>query len=297
MEEYDTDTVLATIREYENSVDMPEEERFTYVDDEKHIHLKEGDDKALLWRYQNYAEHCKEYLRFGDEVDLATCGGMNPLDQLKVCDTPTILRGIGFEQKPMLYTQRHLAEAIHPKSEENYHWHGLTIEQVKRLPSLLEHPVLLADSPARQDAMLAVLTEVDCDKLPLIVAIKSDGKGNYVLQEIETNFILSVYGKNEFEKYFSERITPDKVIYYNEKQGQKLETLAELQLFRCHPVADGLENTIIRHPQCIVNGKSAGEEGYDLSSEAKAVKSASEELASASVEEQALSDVHLDEEK
>lgn len=297
MDNHDTYDVIATIREYENSVDMPEDERITCLDDEKYIHLKAGDDMAQSGSYQNYAEHCREYLRFGDEVDLATCGGMNPLDQLKVCDTPTILMDCGFEQKPMLYTQRHLLEAIHPKSDENYHWHGLTIEQIKRLPSLLEQPVLLADSPARTDAMLAVLAEVDNDKLPLIVAIKPDGKGNYALQEIETNFILSVYGKDEFNKYFSERITPEKVIYFNEKQGRKLETLAELQLFRCHPVTSDLDNTIIRHPQCLVNAKSADKDGYDLSSEAKAVKSASTELASSDAAEPNISDVNLDEVK
>ena len=46
------------------------------------------------------------------------------------------------------------------KSEENYHWHGLEITQMKRLPYLLENPVLLSDSPSRKDALLAVLAEI-----------------------------------------------------------------------------------------------------------------------------------------
>lgn len=270
--------VILTIREYENSVAMPEAERVTYLDPRGGVHLKDGDDKAP--EYMGHAAKCAEYLRFGDDVDLASCGGMEPINQIKVCDTPALLIEAGFSQKPMLYTQRHLMDALHPKSEENYHWHGLEITQMKRLPYLLENPVLLSDSPSRKDALLAVLAEVDGDKLPLIVAIKPDGKGNYELQEIETNFILSVYGKDDFAKYFSERITPDKLVYFNMEQGRKLEALAELQLFRCHPVAHDLDSVIIRRPQCIVKSETAGQEGYRLESKAKEVRDSSAKLAS-----------------
>lgn len=274
--DFTRDDIIAAIREYENSIEMPADERATCLDAHNRVHLKAGDDRAS--EYAEYAKKCEEYLRFGDEVDLATCGGMNPLNQIKVCETPRLLIEAGFKQQPMLYTQRHLLDALHPKGEENYHWHGLDVAKIKRLPYLLEHPVLLSDSPSRTDVLLAVLTEVDSDHLPLIVAIKPDGKGNYELQEIETNFILSVYGKDDFSKYFSERITPERIIYFNENQGRKLEALAELHLFRCHPVVHDLDATIIRQPKCIVNSKSAGQNGYSLTSEAKAARDASAKL-------------------
>lgn len=268
--------VLSTIREYENSVDMPAVERLTLLDGGNRIHLKAGDDRAA--DYERYAKKCAEYLRFGDEVDLATCGAMHPLNQIKVCDTPPVLIDAGFQQKPMLYTQRHLEDALHPKGAENYHWHGLTVAKMKRLPHLLENPVLLADSPSRDDALLVVLPEVDGDGLPLIVVIKPDGKGNYELQEIETNFILTVYGKDDFSKYFSERITPERVVYFNEEQGRKLEALAELRLFRCHPVAYGLDSTIIRRPKCLVNPQGLESPGQAHESEGIDLESASSEM-------------------
>ena len=253
----DKRSIILTIRAYENSIEMPASERVTYLDAHNCVHLKIGDGQAA--KYAAYAKKCKAYLRFGDEVDLATCGGMHPLNQIKVCDTPIILRKAGFEQKPMLYTQRHLMDALHPKSSENYHWHGLTVEKIKRLPALLEDPVMLSNSPSRKDVLLCVLAEVDADKLPLIVAIKPDGRGNYELKEIETNFILTVYGKDDFSKYFIERITRDRIIYFNEKQGHKLETLAELQLFRCHLVTHDLDSIIIQRPECLVNTKAAAQ--------------------------------------
>lgn len=91
----DKKNAILTIREYENSVAMPEEERVTYLDPRGGLHLKVGDDKAA--DYAEYAMKCAEYVRFGDEIDLATCGGYNSHDALKICTTPQILLDAGFE--------------------------------------------------------------------------------------------------------------------------------------------------------------------------------------------------------
>lgn len=131
-----------------------------------------------------------------------------------LCDTPRLYIEAGFDQLPMLYTQKHLLRAIRPKSEDDPHRHGLSVAQLKRLPELLAHPVMLCDSPAREDTLLALLRAVDCDNLPIIAAIRPNGPGYYELREIETNFIVTVYGKNNFSRYFDNLITPDKVIYY-----------------------------------------------------------------------------------
>lgn len=110
----DDKEIIYTIRAYENSAEVPEEDQVTFLDSNRKAHLIPGDDKAK--DFIDYAEKCLDYLRFGDEVDEATCGALPPFEQLKVCDTPNCLLAAGFEQKPMLYTQRHLEMAIHPKS-------------------------------------------------------------------------------------------------------------------------------------------------------------------------------------
>lgn len=241
--------VIENIRAYENSIGKSENECVTELDEDHHVHLKEGDEHAK--DYVKYSRKCEEYLRFGYEIDEVISGNYHVLNQLKVCDTPDIFIKAGFELKPLLYTQKHVRDAILPKDDYNPHQHGLTIEQLKKLPYLLENPVMIANSPARKDAVVVVLNEVDADKLPLIAAIKPDGKGNYELKELEANFILSVYGRDNFAKYFEERITPEEVVYINKEKSQELEALAELQLFRCHSTLDS--NTIIQKPECIVN--------------------------------------------
>ena len=226
--------VILTIREYENSVAMPEGERVTYLDLRGGVHLKDGDDKAS--DYTGHAAKCAEYLRFGDEVDAVTCGEYPRSSAVKFCDTPELFVQAGFRPLPMLYTQRHLRDAIRPKSSYDPHRHGLTVEQMKRLPELMEHPVMLCDSPAREDTMLVVLRDVDCDDLPLIMAVRPDGRGYYEAGEIETNFILAVYGRTNFPRYFDNLITPDRVVYYDEERGRELNALAKLHLLRSHIV-------------------------------------------------------------
>ena len=134
--------IITTICEYENSVAMPDNERLTYLDTCGIAHIKDGNGNVKA--QEAYANRCSEYLRFGHEVDLAACGAYSPYDALKVCDTPEIFLKTGFEQRPMLYTQKHLFQALTPKSDYNPHRHGFSIEQVKRFPELLASPVVLA---------------------------------------------------------------------------------------------------------------------------------------------------------
>lgn len=167
--------IILSIHAYEDSVVMPEDERLTTLVG-KTIHLKAGDENAES--YSKYAKECQEYLRFGDDIDLASSGGLDRFSYLKICDTPQVLLNAGFKQKPMLYTQNHLREALKPKSKNHPHRHGFSISEIKRWPELFKAPVILADNPSRNDALLVVLCAVDGDKLPLIASIKPDGKGH-----------------------------------------------------------------------------------------------------------------------
>lgn len=266
--------IILTIREYENSVAMPEENRVTCLDADRYIHLKAGDDNA--GDFAACAQKCEEYLRFGDEVDFATCGAYEPHNLLKICDTPKVFLDAGFEQKPMLYTQKHLYQALQPKRKNDPHRHGLTVEQVKCLPALFETPVLFADNPSREDAMLVVLCAVDSDKLPLIASVKPDGHGNYEMQDIETNMVLTVFGKRNFARYFELALSPDMLLYLDKEKGQELERLSERQLLGDYSSLD--LGSIIRRPQCLVKSKTAGRTAYRLESKTNGVRAASDAL-------------------
>ena len=126
----------------------------------------------------------------GHEVDLAACGAYSPYDALKVCDTPEIFLKTGFEQRPMLYTQKHLFQALTPKSDYNPHRHGFSIEQVKRFPELLASPGGSRQQPDQGGCSACHPSRDRCLRHPLIAGIKPDGTGNYGEREVGDEYGL-----------------------------------------------------------------------------------------------------------
>ena len=170
-------------------------------------------------------------------------------DALKVCDTPEIFLKTGFEQRPMLYTQKHLFQALTPKSDYNPHRHGFSIEQVKRFPELLASPVVLANSPTREDVLLAILLATDAYDTPLIAGIKPDGTGNYGEREVETNMVLSVYSRQNFIRYFALLRDMDAFVFVS---GRKIEALEDLSGLPLAENCSGLDiDRILQRPKCL----------------------------------------------
>ena len=130
----------------------------------------------------------------------------------------------------MLYTQKHLRDALHEKSSKNPHWHGLTVEQIKNFPVFLQEPVIVFDSLTRDDSVMMILSETDNDNLPLVVSVKPNGQGRYNLEQIDSNFITSIYGKDNFSRYIENIIKNDKLLFINKEKSQKLFERWGLQL-------------------------------------------------------------------
>lgn len=203
---------------------------------------------------------------FALEVDQALAGKLSQYNALKVCDTPEILIQAGCQQLPMLYTQKHLRDAVHPKGK-NSHWHGLSVEQVKQLPELMQEPVMLFDSisPHNKRNMLVALLAVDQERMPIIVSLQANGTGTYDLEKVPTNFVTSVYGRVNFAQYL-ERITDaNALLYWNEKKSQKLFRVLGLPLPQCLERFDS--DIIIHQSTNIVNSASEKEAKVETVSE------------------------------
>ena len=145
---------------------------------------------------------------FAEQVDDVLAGNANRYNDLKVCDTPQILLDVGCEQLPMFYTKRHLHDALKPKGNtgESIHYHGLNAEQIKKMPMLLENPVIIYDSLSRNDSIIIVTSELDNEKMPIIAAIKPNGKAKYDLELVESNFVMSFHGRNNFENQINRAV-------------------------------------------------------------------------------------------
>lgn len=185
--------------------------------------MKEAGEAELL----AYAKQCEEYLAFGESVDqltdvLKTKEQMSMREAVSVCKTPDLLQKAGCKPLPMHMSQQHLLDCMHPKQKENAHYHGLTKAEIKKIPEALERPVILAESMTRKDTMIALLDYREQNGNPLLVAIRPNGKALYQVEQIDSNFIMSVYGKDHFQNFLQKMIKEDKLIYIDQEKGKRL---------------------------------------------------------------------------
>lgn len=189
---------------------------------------------------------------FAEQVDEVLAGISNQYNALKVCDTPDILIQVGCEQLPILYTQSHLKEAIKPKNGHT-HTHGLEIEQLKRIPVLLEEPVMIMDSVSRNDSIVVVTSEVDRDNCPVIVSIHPNGRGNYEMENVDSNFITSIYGRENFGSFLERVVQTNNLLFCDKVKSQELFSCQGLQSSEAINNLD--YDVIIHHSHNIINTK------------------------------------------
>lgn len=205
---------------------------------------------------------------FAEQINDVLNGVFPKYSNLKVCDTPQILVDIGCDRLPMLYTQRHIKDALHEKSPNNAHWHDLTLEQICNIPHLLESPAIIMDSlspnKSADKSIVICLNNVDNDNAPIIVSVKPNGQGIYEMENVSSNFITSIYGKeNGFATYVERAAKSNNILFWDKEKSQALFSCQRLQLPEAINNLDS--NIIIHQSRNIVKGMQK-ENSADISS-------------------------------
>ena len=146
-----------------------------------------------------------------------------------VCNTPEMIQNVGLRELPMHITQKHVLDCLHEKTVDNVHYHGLSTQELKRLPEALESPVILAESLTKDDSLVAVLDYREQDGNPVIVAVRPNGNAMYELRKVDSNFITSMYGKDNFSEFCQRILDQGKLLYANKEKGEKLGYYLENQ--------------------------------------------------------------------
>lgn len=181
------------ISEYERQVGIPMEESAIGPI------LADGSPAAAA-ELVRHAQRCARRLEFCAAVDAALARSMPHWMQIAASrSTPPELVEVGLPDLPVVHTQRHIRKELEPKSPEDIHCHGLSIELLKRVPELLEHPAAVWDDIPSRGEVLAMLGALDADGLPLVAIIRPN-----VVNETTgepCNLMVTVYGNEKgFEK-------------------------------------------------------------------------------------------------
>ncbi len=187
---------------------------------------------------------------FDRQVDLLLRPETNPRNALHICSTTPLMRSLGMQDLPVCITRRHIVDMASPEDPRYPERHGLSADQIKKIPEMIKHPALVIDSWTRPDAVLFISDELDHAGRPLMVVVRPNGTGVYQLQSTPVNFILSMYGRNDFGRFLQEAVEKNSILYIDKNKGRNLSLLAGVQ-FPNGFDKSGL-NTIIRQSRNIV---------------------------------------------
>lgn len=203
------------IYHYEMMLLIPDDERLTYLTDNLQVSFKSGQKVGYLIEYGN---RCSQYNNYIKEMSLCLNNKTHHGEALKMSNTPTIYLKMGFKQLPLLYSQKHLRNSMKSKGrfKSNHHTHGLPERLARKIPELLNDPVLVYNSPANPNRICVVLNGVDMDGYPLFAAIEPNAtdlnmhKGKQV---VAANVVRTVFGKDNLIAHLEHKVPASEVIY------------------------------------------------------------------------------------
>lgn len=230
---------MTVIANYEDSIKRPKGERWTIREKGK---VAANPANTHLWnQYLEYAPKCAEYLRAGREIDKALAKSIGRhTDVLIRQNTPEILLKIGCDNLPMFQTKAHLLNEMAEKTPQNSHLHGLSLQTIKEVPELLEYPVVVSENLSDKKGIVCILNKTDDDNLPILVAFEPNGQGAWQGRYIDSNFIMTIFGKNSLDLFLSRAAAADKILFVDQKNLARLLPLAGHQLPRAYKSLNGI---------------------------------------------------------
>lgn len=188
---------------------------------------------------------------FSEQVDRALNGEWDRYNALYVGETSPLMEELGLKQLPVLMTSKHLNDIVAEKSSSDRRKHGLTPDQVKSLGGILSDPAMVLDSAQRNDAIVFVSDQTDADGLPIVAAIRPNGSGVYEMTSQPTNFLLSMYGRENFDKFIESAARDGRILYVNKIKSQSLLGDAGVQFATGLSSADS--DRIVHQSRNVVN--------------------------------------------
>ena len=168
---------------------------------------------------------------FKYRVSQVLAGDYRQDDIVPVCQTPELVRSVGFSDGTIVMTQKHIRNCLAPEDRTaKEHRHDLPIDFIDNLPSYIESPAMILSSMTQHDSIVLVSDCKDKKERPIIIALKNAGKGTIGGKVISCNVVTSTYGKDEFTNFLRSSLQSNGLLYWNEKKSRDLVVSAGLQL-------------------------------------------------------------------
>ena len=168
---------------------------------------------------------------FEEQIDGVLNNTFDKNNHIYMGNTPNSLQSIlHLQNRPMLITPTHVytmaVSEAQAKADGRYvkgrNYHDLGKDILLGLPKALEKPLFLIKSSAKQNDLriIAVTSLTDKNGVNILAAIKPDGRGFYSGVEIDSNFVLSGYGKSNVLNYVLNAKKEGRILYVSEKNNR-----------------------------------------------------------------------------
>ena len=165
---------------------------------------------------------------YKDEIDKVLSESYVRKDEyndVRICKTPAIYGEIGLDTtKDMFMSREHI--------RYDNRIHGIENEQFYNLPNLLKEPAIILKSQNREKAIIAIINDIDNNNMPIMASIYQDGNAKYNFEKIDSNFITSVYGRNNFKNFINTALNENRLLFTDQKVINELENKAGIEIFK-----------------------------------------------------------------
>ena len=165
---------------------------------------------------------------YKDEIDKVLSESYVRKDEyndVRICKTPAIYGEIGLDTtKDMFMSREHI--------RYDNRIHGIEKEQFYNLPNLLKEPAIILKSQNREKAIIAIINDIDNNNMPIMASIYQDGNAKYNFEKIDSNFITSVYGRNNFKNFINTALNENRLLFTDQKVINELENKAGIEIFK-----------------------------------------------------------------
>ncbi len=168
---------------------------------------------------------------FEEQVDGVLNNTFDKNNHIYMGNTPNSIQSIlHLQNLPMLITPTHVytmaVSEAQAKADGRYvkgrNYHDLGKDILLGLPKALEKPLFLIKSSAKQNDLriIAVTSLTDKNGVNVVAAIKPDGVGPYWDINIDSNIVLSGYGKSNVLNYVLNAKKEGRILYASEKNNR-----------------------------------------------------------------------------
>ena len=178
-------------------------------------------------------------------------------------DTPQVLQDLGLRNLPMLMTSMHVYKAIKTEQEainegrflqrDKNHYHELGKQKFIDVVNALESPeIVYKDNSDPNDLqIIAVVGLKNNDNYQIMVAIKPEGKGNYNKISVDSNVMLSMYGRKNLQNKISDAQKDGRILYVKNLNNNSGILQTPVSQLHNNPSNTAVANSLNQYKQAV----------------------------------------------